>query len=261
MHKILENENIRISYREGNITGEHIFENHCHARYEIIAVIEGEIRIVIENRRYDLKAGEIALIPPLKYHSIFTVGELLYKRITVLFNKNFIPEQISNDFSEKINTHPVAANGALPLVFTGMKDIFFESDAGKFMPLAESLLTQALYIHTYCDITPPSEKTNPLVKSITEYIDAHISEKIFLDDVAAHVFVSKSTVCHLFSDEMKISLKQYVLQKKLSYAAKLIEEGFTASEAARMIGYDNYANFYKMYVKVFGLSPKRANVK
>ena len=56
---------------------------------------------------------------------------------------------------------------------------------------------------------------------------------------------------------MKISIKQYILQKKLSYAANLIECGIRATEAAERIGYENYANFYKMYVKVFGTPPKR----
>ena len=77
---------MRISYREGITSDEHIFENHCHARYEMIAVIEGEIGLIIENRKYNLSAGRIAIIPPLKYHSVFSVGKTVYKRMTVLFD-------------------------------------------------------------------------------------------------------------------------------------------------------------------------------
>ncbi len=255
MHEVFEDKDIRISYREGNLQSEHIFENHCHARYEIIAVIEGEIRIVIDNRRYDLKSGEIALIPPLKYHSVFTLGGVLYKRITVFFDKSFIPKEIFSDFLYKTEKHPVASNEMISSIFHGIKDIFCESEKEKFLPFAKSLLTQAFYIHTYKDTTSIHEKINPQIIKITEYVDSHIGEKILLDDIANNIFVSKSTVCHLFSSEMKISLKQYILQKKLSYAARLIEDGVSASEAAGLVGYDNYANFYKMYVKIFGISP------
>ncbi len=261
MHGVLENKDIRISYREGNIDGEHIFENHCHTRYEIIAVIEGEIRIVIENRRYDLKAGEMALIPPLKYHSVFALGSIVYKRVTATFDKSFIPKEIQSDFSQKTEKYPVASNEMLASAFTRMKDIFSEGEREKFLPLASGLLTEALYIHTYKDITPKREKVNPHILKITDYINEHIFEKIVLDDIAAHLFLSKSTVCHIFAEEMKISPKQYILQKKLSAAAKLIEDGASASEAGRLVGYDNYANFYKMYIKIFGSPPKRSNKK
>ncbi len=259
MHEVIENKDMRISYREGNISNEHIFENHCHTKYEIIAVTDGEIRIVIENRRYELRAGEIAFIPPFKYHSVFTLGGVLYKRLTVLFDKSFVPEEIRADFFEKTEKYPVAANDMLASVFLKMKDIFAHSERGRFLPLASSLLTEALYVHTYKDITPTSEKVNPHILKITDYINEHIFEKILLDDIAEHLFLSKSTVCHLFAEEMKISPKQYILQKKISAAAKLIEDGTPASEAGRLVGYDNYANFYKMYIKVFGVSPKKAN--
>jgi AraC-like DNA-binding protein len=249
-------DDIRISYREGVISEEHIFENHCHARYEMIAVIEGEICLVIENRKYELTAGRIAIIPPLKYHSVFTIGNTVYKRMTALFDGSFIPNEITGELLRRISAHPVAANGELDGLLCSMKDIFGADECEKFFPLARALILHALYIHAFGEILPSNEISNPTVMRVTEYIDLHIGEKILLDDIAAELFLSKSTLCHIFSDEMKISPKQYILQKKLSFAAMLIESGVSASEASVRIGYDNYANFYKMYVKHFGISPK-----
>ena len=42
---------------------------------------------------------------------------------------------------------------------------------------------------------------------------------------------------------------------------KLISEGKQATEAARLVGYDNYANFYKLYKKLFGASPTQRENK
>ena len=55
---------------------------------------------------------------------------------------------------------------------------------------------------------------------------------------------------------MKISVKQYVINKKLAYAVSLMREGVSATDAAAAIGYDNYSNFYKTYKNVFGTSPR-----
>ncbi len=48
---------------------------------------------------------------------------------------------------------------------------------------------------------------------------------------------------------MKISPKQYILQKKPAYAAQLIRQGMPSTPAAMRVGYENYSNFYRMYRK------------
>jgi AraC-like DNA-binding protein len=235
--------------------GEYIFENHCHPQYELIAVFAGSVTVVIEGGKRELKRGEIALIPPFYYHSIYTDGRGDYTRLTALFSDTFIPEEISADFKKRTLVQFVSSNSALVPVLDGMRYAFSESDVGKYGALIESYLIEAIYIHTYKTTEREEAKTHPRVKKITEYIDSRICEKIHLDDIAASLFISKSTLCHVFMSEMKISVKQYILQKKLSVAARLIADGMSASAAADAVGYENYANFYKMYKKIFGESP------
>ena len=254
-HITVQNEHIRVSYREGALDGEHIFENHCHARYETIAVFEGKMSIVVDGERYTLGAGEIIVIPPLAYHSVFALGDITYKRATFLFGESVIPKEIREDFVSKIKSHPVSSENVQGRLMSSLEEIFSKSEIERYLPLAQSLLTEAMYIHTYKAGGSTGAKINPTVKAVIEYVDAHITEKIRLDGVAASLFLSKSTVCHLFASEMKISPKQYILQKKFAYAAKLIDDGVSAQEAARSIGYENYANFYLAFKKIFGESP------
>ena len=69
------------------------------------------------------------------------------------------------------------------------------------------------------------------------------------------------SLCHLFKSKMKISIKQYVLQKKISYATALIQQGVPTGEAAKRIGYLNYANFYTAYKNLTGKSPAEIKPK
>ena len=82
-----------------------------------------------------------------------------------------------------------------------------------------------------------------------EYIELHLHEKILLDDIAKYTSRSKSSFCHLFESKMNISPKQYILQKKLALASKLIDEGVPHTVAAMQVGYENYSNFYRLYRK------------
>ena len=100
-------------------------------------------------------------------------------------------------------------------------------------------------------------KTDSFLQSAIEYIDEHLCEKIYLDDLAKHTFRSKSSFCHLFESKMKITPKQYILQKKLALANKMIKEGIPATEVAKQIGYENYSNFYRAYKKQYQKGPTK----
>ena len=100
------------------------------------------------------------------------------------------------------------------------------------------------------------DKDDFLEKTV-RYIDGHIGEKITLDDLARHTSRSKSSFSHLFEEKMGISPKQYILHKKLATARKLIAEGTPPTTAAVQVGYENYSNFYRMYLKHYGTAPAK----
>ena len=256
VHKTMQGEDIRISYREGIVAGDEMFESHCHTRYEIIAVFEGKVSIVIDGKKFTLKAGEIAVIPPLAYHSVFAVEQTMYKRATALFDESFIPREIAEDFKAKTLRQPLSSHELLSSALGRVREVFQDSATAVFLPLVKSLFIETLYTHTYKDTAAKKERSHPTVKAAIEYIDSHITEKLTLEVIAEHVFLSKSSVSHVFRSEMKISVKQYIINKKLAYAASLMRDGVSATEAATTVGYDNYSNFYKMYKNVFGTSPR-----
>ncbi len=253
--KLFENQYLQCTYRKTLTQSHNIFENHCHLLFEMIAVFEGSVNVQIEGTKYRLTPYEAAVIPPLTYHSVFANEGAMYQRITFLFDLDFIPSEIQKDFTEKIQTYPIVTHDSLKFVFNQLLQTFQEDDLTRYAPLLESLLIQIFYIHTYQDIPLSPEQINPVLQAITGYIHSHMCEKISLDDIAEALFLSKSTICHLFREHMKISVKQYILQKKMTCAARLIQNGMQAAEAAHYVGYDNYTNFYKIYCKVFQTTP------
>lgn len=255
MHLNIYGADMRLSFRDEVRCTEHIFESHSHRSYELIAVYEGDIDIVIGSGRYALSAGQIAIIPPLVYHSISTTGNVPYKRITVLFEESVIPPVIRGELDARILSSPVSAAAELGAPMSSLERLFPRAVPERDMPLILAFITEALYAFTYMGSTAAESREHPTVRAICEYVDTHVSEKITLDGIAAELFMSKSSVCHIFRREMNISPKQYVLQKKLAHAAGLIAAGTPATEAAAAVGYANYANFYKAYRGVFGFSP------
>ena len=240
--------------RDGFSEADTLYVNHCHPLYEIITVVCGKIAINIENKRYNVSAGEMVLIRPAEYHSITSLDRAEYRRFTLLFDASRIPAEIRSDVIAKISQSPVCRHEQMSSFLSRLESAMCRDDASTFAPLVEAMITELFYIAYEADTLVHDCQDDMVMQTVIEYIGTHLTEKITLEDVAAHALISKSALCHLFKSRMNISMKQYILQKKIAYAAELIKNGRSASAASQAVGYENYAGFYKMYKK-FLLEP------
>ena len=246
-----------IAYVESVIDAPVVWEKHCHTQYEMISVLEGDISIMLEGRSYRLTKGQTVFVPPLYYHAVTANKQGTYRRVTALFALAAIPAVLHPHFREK---------DAALTVFSGRQNgelasVCRERDRALYAPLGESLMIGLLYGDVQAAPDDTVAETDVFLQKIITYIDAHLCEKILLDDLALHTARSRSSVSHLFEEKMGITPKQYILQKKLALAHKLIDDGTPPTLAAMQVGYDNYSNFYRMYRKVFDTSPSEGKTK
>ena len=238
-------------YKDSTVEGELLWESHCHARYEMIAVIEGDITVIFEGKPYRLKGGQCAVISPLSYHIINANRQGRYRRVTALFDTEAIPAPLRSSFFEgKKEIYILSFPQGEALA-----EICESEDAALYAPLAESIMVQLLYAIYKMGRTAPTAQVDETLAKMLSFVDAHLCEPIRLSEIAASAALSVSSVSHIFREKMKISPKQYILRKKLALASKLIGEGTSPTDAALFVGYEDYSNFYRMYRKQFEKKP------
>lgn len=241
-----------IEYVESETACSVFWERHCHAKYEMIAVAEGDITVMLEGQNYRLNKNQVIIIPPLFYHSVKANGEAWYRRITALFGADAIPSVLREEFSKRERNMTVNTSR-----IERIKEICGKEDASFFAPLLQSLMVEIFYDAFLMPQENAEIVADEFLRKAFEYIDMHLNEKILLDDLAKYTARSKSSFCHLFESKMNISPKQYILEKKLALASKLIDEGVPHTAAAMQVGYENYSNFYRIYLKRFGTNPMK----
>lgn len=251
MPDILDTEHFRFAYVQSVEQPLVLWESHCHARFEMIAVLEGDISIVLEGKNYRLTNNQAMIIPPLYYHTITANKQGDYRRVTVLFDIFAIPEVLQSQIADQKETAVFSLT-----CIDELRDICLKQD-NWFAPLAEALMVRSFYACLGAKRDGTAMETDEFLKKATSYMEAHLCEKISLDDLAALTAHSKSSFCHIFREKMKTSPKQYILQKKLALAHKLIREGTPPTVAAFRIGYENYSDFYRQYRKRYGVSPAK----
>ena len=243
----------KFEYIESEIDHTVLWESHCHSSFEMIAVLKGDVSIMLEGRVYRLKENQQILIPPLSYHAITVGAGGTYRRVTALFEGDAIPDVLRFKLGERDVGIAISSSSCAET----LRGLCQASDPSFYAPLAHSLMIQLFYDALLSPDRQTGMQADPFLQSALSYIDDHLGDKISLDELAAHTSRSKSSFCHLFEQKMNLSPKQYILQKKLALADKLLGEGTSPSATAARVGYENYSDFYRMYKKHFGSSPTK----
>ncbi len=77
-----------------------------------------------------------------------------------------------------------------------------------------------------------------------------------LEELSAKLSYSESYLSHLFKNGMHCSISDYVLDKKLSFAADLLKtKEKSVTEIAEITGYASLHSFSKAFKKKYGISP------
>lgn len=250
--------------------GEHYRGPEMHRQHEVIYLIEGHITYVIEGEIYEVTPGDMLLVRPGEIHTLIIYGTLPYERAVLLFNMEPIERmlrdtgvdlyRLSDEFTGRmrlIGASTVREYGLSALLM----DIVHSDEPEPYnrMRVLSRLLDFISSLHRLANSdghrASPPLRVDPLVNRTIEYIDAHLCERFSLEDICRELFVSKSTLCHHFSDCMHISPGRYIAIKKMHRADELMQSGISASEASRMVGYENYTSFYYNFKQIMGVSP------
>jgi AraC-like DNA-binding protein len=76
-----------------------------------------------------------------------------------------------------------------------------------------------------------------------------------LDEICNELFITKSHLHHLFMEQMGVSPKKYVMEKRLELAHRELTLGAKATEIYAACGFADYSSFFRAYKKHFGHSP------
>lgn len=95
-----------------------------------------------------------------------------------------------------------------------------------------------------------------IIRTAKTYIDEHYSQKISLEDVAGHAYISPNYLSSLFKKEMGINFIEYVTEVRLREAKKLLDDvKYSMVDVAQMVGYKDVGHFCNVFLKKYGISP------
>ncbi len=103
--------------------------------------------------------------------------------------------------------------------------------------------------------------TDTILKAI-RYIKDNYSKKITLEDVANHVYLSKSYLSKIFKEETGVNLVSFLNKVRIDKSKLLLANSkLSLIDIANLIGFDDQSYFTKVFKSIVGVSPGKYREK
>jgi AraC family transcriptional regulator len=110
-------------------------------------------------------------------------------------------------------------------------------------------------VRDLCPGPPPQQALDPRIVRALEVIRRMDTAKISLEEVARAVFLSPSRLQHLFSEQVGLPFRRYVLWRRLTRALLAVGRGSTLSAAAHACGFADSAHLTRTCYQMLGQPP------
>ena len=118
----------------------------------------------------------------------------------------------------------------------------------------------SVYIHMIlCEISETCHNlpaANTSIEQSVRFMEKHLTENVSLDEISAHVGLSKYYFNRLFRRYMGMTPHQYFLNMRVQYAKKLLMTTHDSIEnVAEKCGFDSPSNFIRLFRQHTGMTP------
>lgn len=242
----------------------------AHPQYEIFLLLEGDVTMLINSKRYMIKNGALVLLTSRDLHISMNNAPRTYKRITVMFDPHAI-RQFNTEHTNLLDCFSIAASKqrnilylsaeqiqtvqtlADPILTNGRSDRF-----GDDITVLTSLLSLLIFINrlyrSHLPKIAPLPLT-PIIREIVDYVDSHIDEELSVQSLCHHFSYSVAYISAQFSKQMGLPLKQFIITKKIALAKQLLAESLSVTQVYERCGFGDYSNFIRTFKKTVGISP------
>ena len=215
----------------------HRFGPHVRNYYLIHFVISGKGRYTTSRGEYTLGRGEAFLIKPGEVTVYEADAESPWIYVWVGFRG-----RLASEFESVGDVFSYDAS-----IVNDIEEAL-DAEAGK-----EALVASIVY-KLYARLASEKERAD-YPNRVKWYINSHYMDDVAVADISKSLGINRKYLARIFKEQYGTSVQQFLINKRLHEAKKLLSRGFTVEESARMVGYSDPFAFSKAFKKKYGVSP------
>ncbi len=264
---------------------------HRHSTVEFMLVTSGDVSVSIEGNRYAPSPYNLIITQAgaLHHTEIHATSEryeryvlhLLPSNIEFLLHSHnlnpkdfdflFHSGMLSFTKDEALNVLRIFQKGAALLQKHGTSSgdwpgFYHINPADKNTPYTSPILAMTntyiieliLFIFLQRSTQQQAQPlTHPLVEKAVAYINQHYTDPLLsLNEITQELFVSSGYLSRTFRAYTGGTVYTFIMQTRLQYALKLLQEGNSVLDTCMGCGFQDYSSFLKAFKRTFSMSPR-----
>lgn len=237
---------------------------HGHSDLEIGIILEGNVELILEQKRIELHKNDIYVINRYQIHSFFNAGKrnlILAFQIHSKFYKNVSPDAARIQFENVITSNtPLYRHLYANLISCAR--MYYTEDMHYELKCASLLFDCLYHLSTTESSILISSKEYELTRAstlrlnrITDYIGEHYTERITLDDIATLESITTFHASHFIKKTLGVSFQDYVNHLRFEHALRLIRKtSLNILDICIESGFSSSRYLNQMFEKQFGMS-------
>lgn len=247
---------------------------HTHNYYEIYVYRNGSVKLSIEDKLYEVKNGDIMIIPPYTIHQLIPLGHnTVYDRIylyiteaclaSMQFNEHSLLEPLRMAGQHKHYHFHINDENDYNTIYERMHEIYQSKKQdcyGKELFNRARIMEVVTLInkHIMEDMTPRmATHENQIANNVLKYLNEHYNENITLDNLANMFYLNKYSLTKIFKEQTDLTIHNYITLKRINTAKQEMMKGALPTEVCYVVGYKDYSSFYRAFVAQEHISPKK----
>lgn len=239
---------------------------HRHNGYEIYFILSGNVNFYVEQNCIQPEAGSIILLNPAEMHRVQFLDDSPYERFVINLESTYadtaFPQKLLQCFFHQAGIPSIRTLSAREyqeysyliqgLEFSQSPDCFDgETAQSAYLALILEFINRVFRTQAgmYQNIMPF------YITGTMQYIENHLCDDLSLSVLADMVHISKNYLSAQFKYHTGLTLRHYILDRKLFCARKMLKAGASVTDACFSSGFNNYANFERSFKNYTGISP------
>lgn len=236
-----------------------VIRPHSHDYYHLLCVCSGQLQFTLGDTTAALLAGDLVIVPKGVTHCFENpnTDTAYYYEVKFTVPGTALGQtiQLCDGF---VRQDPYATR-----LVEHIANEYLRCRTQKDSSAAAALSTLVFHLTADQRLTEQSEPEiidttgyNDLTKSVIDYLCAHYSESVTLDQVSAGVGITKNYLCNAFKRNTGITILECLNLVRIRKAAELIVySDLSLAQVAQLCGYVSVSHFNRVFAHYIGLPP------
>ena len=242
---------------------------HSHDFFQIIYVYSGCSSVYISKDSMEISQGDLILLMPGTEHRLAVNNDeciviKIYIRSST-FEKTFYrwlyeDNQLSDLFRQSIynnrtGNYMVYRTGEDEVIRRNVLSLYTEYlNAGKYNDIVEECLLTEIFCYLIRNYSESLDRNG--ISAVLKYIIDHRAT-VTLDELSDKMGYTKNYICRMIKQSTGLTFLDILFTARLTTAKKLlIENDMTIDECSQHSGFTNVKQFYRVFRKSLGTTPK-----